>query len=180
MSGWLLLATDKWQLDDVRPMVVVPYANAETDPDVHAAVRLNLLMQAIEPVYVPLVGETDYDALIRRLWAAGRPFILVEHDVLPWPGAVQALWTCDRPWCAFEYFMLGELRVALGCTKFDPSRLGPVPLPPEPVGWRTMDWHITDTLTTRRESAHLHEPAVGHLNWVHQRMVEPAVLGALP
>jgi len=174
--GFLLLASEKWHDDDVHPNVVVPFANDESDPAALAAVRLNLLMQGLEPRYVRLDGEFAYDALIRRLWDAGEPFILVEHDVVPWPGAVQQLWTCDRPWCAFEYFMLGELRVALGCTKFDPTRLGPCPLPPTPQDWHRMDWHVIDTLTTRYECAHLHEPAVSHLNWVHQRVTRSLVV----
>jgi len=170
-----MVATEKWDLDDVRPNVVVPYANATSDPITHASVRLNLEMQGLEPRYERLDASFGYDSLFRRLWAEGEPFILVEHDVLPWPGAVQQLWTCDRPWCAFEYLMLGQLKVALGCTKFDPARLGPVPLPAEPRDWRKMDWHVIDTLTTRFECAHLHEPAVSHLNWVHQRMTRSLV-----
>jgi hypothetical protein len=69
-----------------------------------------------------------------------------------------------------------QLRVALGCTKFDPARLGPCPLPAEPTSWRVMDWQVIDELTTRRQSAHLHEPAVSHLNRVHTRMTVPTVL----
>jgi hypothetical protein len=173
---FLLLATEKWHLDDVRPNVVVPFANDATDPLVHGAMRQNLEMQGLSPRWERLTGPFAYDALIRRLWAEGRPFILVEHDVLPWPGAVQQLWTCDRPWCAYEYFMLGELCVALGCTKFDPARLGPCPLPDEPTDWHRMDWYVIDTLTTRYHSAHLHEPAVSHLNRAHTRMTSPEIL----
>lgn len=175
---FLLLATDKWHEDDVKPNIVVPFANDVTDPSTHDAMRRNLEMQGLAPRYERLVGDYDYDRLFRRLWAAGEPFILVEHDVLPWPGAVQQLWTCERPWCAFEYFMLGELRVALGCTKFDPRRLGPCPLPDEAHDWRHMDWHVIDTLTTRYECAHLHEPAVSHLNRAHSRMTGPTLLRA--
>jgi hypothetical protein len=177
---FLMVATDKWHDDDVRPNVVVPYANDRSDATVHRSMRLNLEMQGLAPRYESLDGLYAYDDLFRRLWAEGEPFILVEHDVLPWPGAVQQLWACDRPWCAFEYFMLGELRVALGCTKFDPSRLGPCPLAGDPKPWNRMDWAVIDTLTTRRESAHLHEPAVSHLNWSHQRMVSSLVVRSVP
>lgn len=177
---YLLLATEKWHGDDVVPNLVVPFANEATDPTAFAAMRLNLTMQGLAPRFERLEGPFGYDRLIRRLWAAGEPFVLVEHDVLPWPGAVQALWTCERPWCAHEYFMLGELRVALGCTKFDPARLGPCPLPEEPVDWHGMDWCIISALMTRYESAHLHEPAVSHLNYVHQRMRASLVLRGEP
>jgi hypothetical protein len=169
------MATEKWALDDVKPNIIVPFANELNDSVVHSAMRLNLEMQGLSPRYERLEGTFSYDALIRQLWAEGKPFILVEHDVLPWPGAVQQLWTCPRPWCTFEYFMLGEMRVALGCTKFDPSQLGPCPLPAEPQDWHQMDWHVIAELAARYHVAHLHEPAVSHLNWSHQRMTAPAV-----
>ena len=177
---FLLLATDKWHEDDVKPNLIVPFANDASDPVAHEAMRRSLEMQGLAPRYERLDGDYAYDRLFRRLWAEGEPFVLVEHDILPWPGAVQRLWTCDRPWCAFEYFMLGELRVALGCTKFDPSRLGPCPLPDTVWHWRKMDWQIIDALTDRSQCAHLHEPAVTHLNRAHSRMTSPTLLRSKP
>ena len=173
---FLLLATDKWHDDDVQPNIVVPYANDLTDGAVHRSMRLNLEMQGLQPRYERMGDVYAYDRLFRRLWAEGEPFVIVEHDNLPWPGAVQRLWECDRPWCAFEYLMLGELRVALGCTKFDPSRLGDCPLTGDPKPWNRMDWFVIDELTTRYASSHLHEPAVAHLNYGHQRMVTSSVV----
>ena len=175
---WLLLATDKWHDDDVQPNIVVPYANDISDATVHRAMRLNLEMQGLQPRYERMGDVYAYDRLFRRLWAEGEPFVIVEHDNLPWPGAVQRLWECDRPWCANEYLMLGELRVALGCTKFDPSRLGDCPLTGDAKPWNRMDWFVIDELTTRYASSHLHEPAVAHLNYGHQRMVTSSVVRA--
>ena len=177
-----MLATDKWHPDDVQPNIVVPFANDVSDPYVHKAMRLNLQMQGLEPRYERMNGTLDsdyaYDHLFRRLWAEGKPFIIVEHDILPWPGAVQQIWACDRPWCGFEYFIFGELRVQLGCVKFDPSRLGPCPLPDTLTAWHHLDWEVITNLSGRDETGHLHEPAVTHLNYGHQRMVTSTVVRA--
>jgi hypothetical protein len=178
---FLVIATSKWHPDDAQPNVVVPFTNDANDPMIHRAMRLNLEMQGLRPRYERLNGtieeEYAYDRLFRRLWAEGQPFILVEHDVLPWPGAVQALWACERPWCGFQYLIMGEMRVQLGCVKFDPARLGACPLPDgELVSWNGMDWRIIRALAERDASGHLHEPPVSHLNYGHQRMTAPLVL----
>lgn len=179
MSDFLYLASDRWHPDDVVPNVVVPFANDTNEPAVHKAMRLNLEVQGLRPRYERMNGTLDeafaYDRLFRRLWAEGEPFILVEHDILPWPGAVQQLWTCDREWCGFPYYIFGEMRVQLGCVKFDPARLGPCPLPEKLSHWQGLDWVVIRTLAERGQSGHLHEPAVTHLNYAHQRMTEPAV-----
>jgi hypothetical protein len=176
---YLVMVTDRWHPDDVQPNIVVPFANDTSDPGIHKAMRLNLESQGLRPRYERMNGALDaefaYDRLIRRLWAEGEPFVIVEHDILPWPGAVQQLWTCERSWCAFAYFIFGETRVQLGCVKFDPARLGTCPLPDEPVSWTRLDWAVITALVARGESGHLHEPAVSHLNYGHQRMTASAV-----
>lgn len=176
-----MIASDKWHADDIQPRVIVPFANDVSDPAILAATKLNLEMQGIKPRFERMNGTLTsmftYDNLIRRLWEEGEPFILVEHDILPWPGAVQQLWTCERPWCGFEYFIFGEMRVQLGCVKFEPARLGPVPLPDDEVmAWPGMDWAIIAALARRGESGHLHTPPVTHLNPAHQRRTTSVVL----
>lgn len=131
-----MLATDKWHPDDVQPNIVVPFANDASDPGVHKAMRLNLELQGLRPRYERMNGALDaeyaYDRLIRRLWSEGQPFVLVEHDILPWPGAVQQLWECDRPWCAFQYLIFGRCASSSGASSSTrrasaPARCRPVP-----------------------------------------------------
>lgn len=176
----LVLVSDRWHPDDVQPRIVVPFTNDRSDPLVHKAMRLNLEMQGLRPQYERLDGTLDaeyaYDRLFRRLWAEGQPFVIVEHDILPWPGAVQAIWTCDRPWCGYQYLIFGQMRVQLGCVKFDPARLGDCPLPDIPMAWHSLDWAVIQSMASRGESGHLHEPAVSHLNWSHQRMTASMVV----
>lgn len=181
---FLAICSSKWHPDDVQPNIIVPFANDKSDPGVLAATRLNLTMQGLKPRYERLNDTLDslysYDRLFRKLWADGEPFIIVEHDILPWPGALQQMWLCDKPWCGFEYICFGELRVQLGCVKFDPSRLGPVPLPEELTVWQLLDWKIITTLASRGETGHLHEPAVSHLNYGHQRVTDSLTLRPEP
>lgn len=173
------MVSNRWHPDDVQPNVIVPFTNDESDPFVHRAMRLNLEMQGLTPRYERMNGTLDadyaYDRLFRRLWAEGRPFVIVEHDILPWPGAVQQMWACDRPWCGYQYLVFGEMRVQLGCVKFDPSRLGDCPLPKSLTSWTVLDWTVITALAERGESGHLHEPPVTHLNYGHQRMTASAV-----
>lgn len=178
---FLLLASDKSHPDDIHPNIIVPYTNAANEPLVHKAMKLNLEMQGykarFEPLNTDLVSDFAYDRLFRKLWAEGQPFILVEHDILPWPGALLQMWECDRPWCACPYYIFGEFRTQLGCTKFDPVKLGKCPLPDEPVHWSRLDWAVITGLLNR-DSGHLHLPAVTHLNAAHQRMRELLIVNS--
>jgi hypothetical protein len=164
-------------VNDTKPNIVVPYANAESESFVHKAMKLNLLMQGLKPRMERLDDTLDadfaYARLFRSLWQEERPFVLVEHDILPWPGALQQIWECEHPWCGFRYYIFGELRSALGCVKFDPVRLGECPLPDELIPWSKIDMKVIRSLSERGERGHLHEPAVGHLNYGHQRITAP-------
>lgn len=51
-------------------------------------------------------------------WRSGEGFVLVEHDVAPWPGAVRHLIDCPRDWCAHRFPKYQHLIRSLGCVKF--------------------------------------------------------------
>ena len=166
--------------EDVNPKVIVPYANDEKDPMVHQAMRLNFQMQGIEPRMEKMYGTLDeefaYDRLFRRLWAEAEPFVIVEHDILPWPGAIDGLLACREEWCGHQYYVHGQLRSYLGCVKFDPVKIGPIPLPDEPVLWSDLDLTIIRALSQRGHTGHLHGPAVVHLKYWHQRMTKAEII----
>lgn len=168
----LFVTGSRYHPEDVRPNIVVPYAPIYGTPSVLDAVKLALGVQGLRPRMVKLEQDFSYHQLIQELWAKQEPFILVEHDIIPWPGAVQQLWTCPEGWCAFPYACLGELRAYLGCTKFDPVKLGECPLPEELLTWQVMDQRIKKTLMMRQAKCHMHEPGVTHLNFAHVRQTE--------
>jgi hypothetical protein len=156
----------------MRLNVILPHADSHGTTAVLDAVKLNLATQGITPRLVKLEREYSYDLLFRKLWAEGCPFILNEHDIIPWPGAIHQLWTCEQPWCGFLYLLYGEPRTYLGCTKFDPSRLGDCPLSGDLTEWQKIDRIIEKNLLLRGEKGHIHTPAVSHLNINHSRMAE--------
>lgn len=170
----LFTVTNAPHYEDVQPRIIVPVAATHGTTAVVDAVLLNLAAQGFVPRVVQCEQTYSYDRLFRQLWGAGEPFILVEHDIVPWPGALAQLWSCPEPWCGYAYHVHGELRSYLGCTKFDPSRLGPVPLPAELVSWLGMDRVIEKTLMTAGHAGHRHGPPVSHLNFTHGRMTDRA------
>lgn len=151
---------------DTAPTVIVPFAGGGPALE---AVKLNLAAQGIVPRLFECAGDFDYHLVLRKIWSEGRAFCLVEHDVLPWPGALVQLAECSEPWCAFPYLVHGELRSYLGCVKFDPVRLGALPLPAELTSWRRLDLLLQRELLERGHREHRHGPAVSHLNFGHAR-----------
>ena len=168
----LFVSRSKYHPEEIQPTVIVPYAQKSAILD---SVKLGLGIQGLRPRMVKLDSELSYDVLFRELWAKGEPFILVEHDIIPWPGAVQELWTCPEPWCGFPYYVFGELRAYLGCTKFDPARLGECPLTGDLFSWAVIDRKIENILMQRGHKGHVHSPPVTHLNFAHVRQTSAIV-----
>lgn len=156
--------------EDVSPNIVMPFT--ESSPSILEIAKLNLATQGFHPRLIRMERDFSYDLLFRKLWEAGRPFILVEHDILPWPGALVELWNCPQPWCGFQYYVFGELRSYLGCTKFNPGVLGECPLEGDLLEWQKIDKAIQRKLLTRGQNGHIHGPPVTHLNINHARMRE--------
>lgn len=120
-----------------------------------------------------LVGDLEYGALVEELWDDGQGFVLVEHDVAPWFGAVAQLAECERDWCMFHYPKAGGMLIrGLGCTKFSDRLVRDYPDLPD--AWKDTDWRILDgavavaiTETLRaenpRHSLCPHDPPVAHV-----------------
>ena len=82
------------------PQVVVPFTNLA--PETRAALKAD----GIEARYVDVSADhRDYWRLLSDIWAARQTTVIVEHDIVPWPGAVQALWDCRCDWGAYPYAM---------------------------------------------------------------------------
>ena len=112
--------------------------------------------------------DRAYAELITELWRRRTGFIIVEHDIIPWPGAVAGLWACPRPYCMYRYPIGGLLAGTLGCVKFGAGLLAALPdLPATFSGahWSTLDVKITNALWNNGVRApHVHQPAVAHLH----------------
>lgn len=80
-------------------------------------------MENIGPHWMPMVDDEAYWRLLSDQWRKGGKFLVVEHDILPWPGALRELWDCPEPWCSMPYYLQSGIGYAFGCTKFDPARM---------------------------------------------------------
>jgi hypothetical protein len=143
----------------MNPVLLTCASRGSLRPETLLAVRA----QAPDFMLVECPGDFDYFAALKALWIVGRPFVVVEQDVVPHDGALAELLACPEPWCAFPY-TVGWSRPCLGCTKLDPQQLGRDLLAgvPEP-GWPHIDRLLERLLAPRRY--HVHEPAVGHLHY---------------
>lgn len=71
---------------------------------------------------VPMDDDRGYPEFLKARWEEGKTFINVEHDVVPWAGALESLWECDHRWCAFAYgdeiYTDDNHTPVFGCCKF--------------------------------------------------------------
>jgi len=91
--------------------IVVP----ATPGGLHHSVIPAILRQGGAPIVWPVGPGEEYFELIRLLWAAGRDFVIVEHDVEIPPGALAGFVVCPSPWCAHSYEVYaGDVATAYG------------------------------------------------------------------
>ena len=121
--------------------------------------------------------DEAYWRLLRDIWAERQSVVIVEHDIIPAPGAVESLKSCMREWCACPYpFEAVEALVGLGCTKFGSTLMYRLPDLIERVGrmgsgvhpprhWCSLDGLVQSKLVEAQVHVHRHEPAA-HLSTV--------------
>lgn len=133
----------------------------------------------VDVTYVEMREDTSlYDFMVER-WRARETFVMVEHDIVPWPGAIQGIWDCPEPYCARPYRILDYVMGCWGCTKFDASMMerwadliecaGRREWPKLPHGrhWNSLDSRVGYELRARGYPelfGHQHFPAVMHLH----------------
>ncbi len=49
-------------------------------------------------------SPTAYVEYFQSRWDIGEDFITMEHDIVPWPGAIDQIGECKAPWCVFAYY----------------------------------------------------------------------------
>lgn len=136
------------------------------------AAEHTLNYEGIKTTSVFLIDETDYGNMIRDAWHEGEGFILVEHDIAPWPGAIKQLINCPEDWCGYEYIQGShQLGWAIGCVKFSSKLVKQLPNFPDrwvDAPWYGMDAAIINGLWDElHKSLHIHHPPVAH---VRQRL----------
>lgn len=115
--------------------------------------------------YMPLwthIDEFSYGRGLADLWDRGDQFVLLEHDIAPWPGLVKQLWDCPEPWCtACVPFPNGTETSGLNINKFVPRGRAPEVWRETP--WRMLDGEVLHRVRTRLGvNPHIHTPGVAH------------------
>jgi hypothetical protein len=143
--------------------VIVPFA---LDSPALTSVRISLAQESVQPQCKLMEGDEAYHDLVKELWNDAKPFIINEHDIISWPGAIRQLEKCEHPWCTFLYRApCGWLRNGLGLVKFDPRRLPNIFAELFTTRhWRELDMQIARRLEGLGITAHVHMPAVTNLN----------------
>src|SRR4051812_10794069 len=73
---------------------IVPYTNLNPATE--------LAMGEYPTEFIEVDGGESYFRLLSRLWKDGKTFAVVEHDIVPWPGALHELDKCEQELCGFQ------------------------------------------------------------------------------
>jgi hypothetical protein len=117
--------------------------------------------------------EWAYGRYFAARWAQRTDFIQVEHDCIPWPGAIEAITLCSQPWCAYNYHLpfmydqdlnLGGT-VVMGCMKVTGEVMAAtINCWDEPCEWGVCDKRLTDAARGAGFSVHQHFPGIVNAN----------------
>lgn len=139
--------------------VVVPFARLHVTEQVLRSYRV--------PVeFVRLDDDDAYRRLLHELWAARETVVIVEQDIVPWPGALEELYGCMGLWCACAHPLFGGLGIyhGLGCTKISGQLMARLPDLWDLSGhWSTLDQRLYFAARDIGEEPHPHRPPVIHL-----------------
>lgn len=122
---------------------------------------------------VELCSPDGYWKLLSGIWERGDSVVIVEHDVLPWPGAIEELVACPMPWCSYTYHrFVSPTRMGVGdyqgfgCCKFEKRLMKDNPAVFSDMKdhhWSQLDTQFEYAMWTRNLRPHHHRPAVIHL-----------------
>jgi hypothetical protein len=156
-------------------MIVVPY----TKP--HDLLKTLLRRYGFSPSYIDVSEDAEaYWRLLKRLWQDNKSFVLIEHDILPWPGAIEELRQCPGSWCAYSYDQCGiGLYHSFGCTKFSAGLIEELPDIWTRMNrhWSQLDQQFEWLAFQAGIRPHHHRPAVIHLHdYSEPENLNPATL----
>lgn len=127
-----------------------------------------LIIEGFEVIEVVMQDDFHYGRLAADLFNAGRGFVLVEDDVVPWPGAIKQLLACEEPWCGFEwprFYVQDEPRSGfthgLGCVRFSDTLVAQYTPAWGDKRWDEVDGAVFQMLEGLE--CHIHTPPVAHL-----------------
>ncbi len=119
-----------------------------------------------------------YQEHLQARWDEGATFVNMEHDIVPWPGALQELVACPRNWCFFGYLadidFVATNAAPFGLVKFGASLIAAMPdvwelmsrrFANDPTAWAMCDIHLAEYARERGLfTPHQHSPSVLNAN----------------
>lgn len=101
--------------------------------------QLNVLDPGVGEVVYKDVSEDQwsYTKVLEELWQQGETFALMEHDMVPWPGAITQIINCPYPWCFYGYTPDIDL-VENGCAPFGLIKISAKLIEEFPEVWTRM------------------------------------------
>jgi hypothetical protein len=131
-------------------------------------IRKILRQERPEIEFIEMRGDDDYWKLLCELWERRETVVIVEHDIIPWPGAIQALLDCPYHWCSYTYSMKGGYGIhhGLGCTKLDTQFMDKFPdvwVNIDSTNWKHLDAQLSQMARFNDFYPHPHNPPVTHV-----------------
>lgn len=145
----------------MTPSIVVPYVT------LIPLAKAVLESYRLPITYVELTDDDAYRRLLKLIWRARETVTIVEHDILPWPGALEEVTACPCSWGTYSYKTLGGVGIAhmLGCAKLTGKLMDALPTVwDEPGHWSGLDQRLFFAARAAGIEPHLHRPPVIHLN----------------
>ena len=118
---------------------------------------IDLSLQYLEPLY----WYADY---MHDRWQERQTFINIEHDVVPWPGAIDEITKSAFDWCCYSYSPTDQV-FSLGCSYFSAIFFSSLSgIFPADIDWMSLDNYITSSALSRNIYFHQHFPSVLNAN----------------
>jgi hypothetical protein len=152
--------------------VVVPFTELHLATDI----ALQNLAPHAERIDVSAAAypATAYWELLKRMWADGESFIVIEHDIEIHDSVLESFETCAEPWCVFPYLYRGRslFENGLGCVRFSDRLIETTPnlfAGMRPAHWTSLDGALCNHLEKRADEFGLRPGYRPHLHWPEVR-----------
>jgi hypothetical protein len=144
-----------------------------SDPVLIAAIsercvaRAALEREGVDFVCEVMQDDLHYGRFLAENWRG--EVIVLEHDVVPWWGGIDAIRRCPEPWCVYRYpFAPNALGWALGCLRVNPELVSAHPDLPDywrDVPWNGLDAKVVSALNSvsGKGDPHFHGPPFAHV-----------------
>jgi hypothetical protein len=151
--------------------VIVPYTLL--NPLVEGLLKLNAKDEGYTINFIQMLDTDHYWRLLCEIWENREEVVIIEHDIIPWPGCITELTDCPFDWCSNSYRMKKGYGIhhAFGCTKLGVSLMERMPdvwSQVDDTRWNTLDAQLCELAKREGITPHPHRPPVNHLKGLYE------------